>query len=118
MATDDGGREGAIEVTDAAAFERATDVDGFVLVEFRAPWSERCRAAEEALGRAARRDGFRAVLVDVERCPGVAYEFGVDRLPTIVLLDDGEPAGRTVGEPEPDRLLESLRERSSTDTRR
>lgn len=95
-----------IEVTAAEQLERLTRESDRLFLLFRAGWSDTCRAAEEPVIAVADDSDCQLGVVDVERCPGIAHRFEIDRLPTVVLFQEGEPAGRIVGIPEPDRLTE------------
>jgi thioredoxin 2 len=61
------------------------------------------RAAAELAGR------LKVVKVNVDDAPGVSARFGVQGIPTLLLLRDGEVRARQVGALPPDRLLEWAR---------
>jgi thioredoxin-like negative regulator of GroEL len=70
-----------------------------VLVFF---WSERsgpARRMESLLAHLARkeRDRLRVVRIDVERQPAVAERFGIDDVPTLVLVKGKRVVGRLEG---------------------
>jgi thioredoxin 2 len=70
-----------------------------VLVDFWAPWCGPCRmvspAIEEAAGRLAGR--LKTVKVNVDEAPGTARQFGVQGVPTLLILRSGREVGRQVG---------------------
>jgi len=67
-----------------------------VLLNFHAPWCEPCRSMEPTIRRLAA-DGYPVRMVNVDQESSLAQQFGVDRVPTYVLVVDGREAGRAVG---------------------
>ena len=61
------------------------------------------RAARELAGE------LKVVKVDVDEAPAVARRFGVQSVPTLLVLQHGRVVGRQVGALAPDRLLGWIR---------
>ena len=78
-----------------------------VLVDLWAPWCGPCRTVSPALAQLAkeRAGHLKLVKVNVDTAPSVQARFGVQGIPTFVLLQDGREIGRLVGA----QPLEALR---------
>jgi thioredoxin 2 len=70
-----------------------------VLVDLWAPWCGPCRAVSPALENLARERAGRIKLVkvNVDESPITAHRFGVQGIPTLLVLDKGTPVARQVG---------------------
>ncbi len=70
-----------------------------VLIFFRSEDSGPARRMDSLIAHLARieRDRLRVTVVDVDRSPEYAERFGVDAVPTIVLVADRRVAGRLEG---------------------
>ena len=90
---------------DAASFEAETTASVPVVVDFWAPWCAPCRMVSPALERLAEANAGRmkVVKLNVDNAPGIAARFGVQGIPLLVVLRDGQEADRLVGAaPEPE----------------
>ena len=70
-----------------------------VLVDLWAPWCGPCRMVSPALEALAReRAGqLKLVKVDVDQSPQVSRRFGVQGIPTLLVMRDGEVVARQTG---------------------
>ena len=71
-----------------------------VLVDFHAAWCGPCKASVPALEDAAREfEGEIAfVKVDIDQEPKLAEAYGVQSVPTFILIKDREPVERFIGQ--------------------
>ena len=82
-----------------------------VLVDLWAPWCGPCRMVAPGVEQVARAlaGHLKVVKVNVDEAPGVSARFGVQGIPTLLVLRDARVAAEQVGALPPDRLLEWVR---------
>ena len=70
-----------------------------VLVDFGAPWCPPCRAIAPTLGALARDYAGRLniVTVNIDEAPGLAANYGVTGLPTLIFFMQGKEVKRMRG---------------------
>ncbi len=88
-----------VAANDATFAEEAEAGPLPVLVDFWAPWCGPCRAIAPVLDRvAAERAGrLKVVKVNVDESPRAAARFGVQAIPTMVVLQEGRPVDEIRG---------------------
>jgi thioredoxin 2 len=88
-----------VDADDQTFSQRAEDGQTPVLVDLWAPWCGPCRAVAPALEQLAGELAGRVKLVkvNVDQAPGVQRRFGVQAVPTLVLLRGGREVARRVG---------------------
>ena len=92
-------------------FDAVVAQDGLpYLVDFWAPWCGRCRLLAPAIDRLEQEYAgrLRVGKLDVDTQPGIARRFGVQSLPTVLLIEHGEPVARLDGVITPARLREAV----------
>jgi len=98
-----------IQVVEADDFE-ATTRSGVTLVDFFATWCRPCRMqlpileqiAPDFVGKA------KIIKVDTDRTQSIAVRFGVQSIPTLVILKDGQKVAQFVGVQQAETLRSAL----------
>ncbi|GAB6164954.1 hypothetical protein JCM19992_09540 [Thermostilla marina] len=78
-----------------------------VLLDFYANWCGPCRSMMPIVEQ-LEEQGWPVRRIDVDRNPELASRFGVDALPTFVMIVDGRESDRVVGSTSRERLLSML----------
>jgi thioredoxin 1 len=100
--------------TEPVALENAADFDDrvaehdVVLVDFYADWCGPCQMMEPAVEAIAAETDAAVLKVDVDRHQGLAGEYGVQGIPTLLVFADGEVVDRMVGAQTEDALREAV----------
>jgi thioredoxin 2 len=81
-----------------------------VLVDMWAVWCGPCHMVSPVLARLAeeRAGAVKLVKVDVDRAPGLSQRFGVQAVPTLMVMRDGEVIARRAGAAPADELRDWL----------
>lgn len=89
----------AIKSTTDTEFSTSLRKSGVTLVDFTAHWCGPCKAQTPILEQLECEfsPALTILKVDVEKSPGVAGEFGIRAMPTIILFKDTEPKEIFVG---------------------
>jgi thioredoxin 1 len=100
--------EGVIELTEASFSDQVSS--GVTLVDFWAPWCGPCKMQGPILEKLAGTIGDRAVIakVNVDDAGGVAGEYGIRSIPTLMVFKDGEVVQQLVGLQKEDTLTQAI----------
>ena len=98
------------DLSDATFDEAVRGADRPVLVDFWAEWCGPCHAVEPVLQEIAAEhpDEIQMYRLNADDFPGLAGQFGVMGLPTMLVFDDGELVQRIVGAKGKARMLQEL----------
>jgi len=100
----------ALEINDSNFQEVVLDSDKPVMVDFWAEWCGPCRMVGPHVDELATEYDGKALVgkVNVDLHGGIAAQFGVRNIPTIVFLKNGELVDKVVGAVPKDQLAEKL----------
>jgi len=99
----------------SGAFDKVASQGAPVLIDFWAPWCGPCRMQGPILDEVAKATGPKAVVakVNVDEEPRLAAQFGVQSIPTLVILKNGQIQQRMVGVQQAHTLLSALQQASA-----
>lgn len=84
-------------LNDASEFEEVLSAHDVVLVDFYADWCGPCQMMEPTIERVASETDAAVLKVNVDQFQGLAGQYGVQSIPTVILFASGEAAERMVG---------------------
>ena len=90
----------------------ATNIaQGVTLVDFWAPWCGPCQVQGPIVDDVSARapQGVKVAKLNVDEAGGVAGQYGVMSIPTLIIFKDGEEAQRFVGVQAADVLIDALK---------
>ncbi len=81
-----------------------------LLVDFYATWCGPCKMMAEILEQVKDRmqNRLRVVKIDSDKYPGLASQFQIEALPTLILFKDGQPVDRIEGVLQTEPLVQRL----------
>ena len=98
-----------IQVNEKNFREEVVNADRPVLMDFFAPWCGPCRMVAPIVDQIAEeREDIKVVKINVDEEPGLASQFKVMSIPTLVVFKDGAVANQAVGARSKDAILAML----------
>lgn len=93
-------------------FDEATSTVLPVLVDLWAPWCGPCRMVAPGVEQVARElaGHLKVVKVNVDEAPDIAARFGVQGIPTLLVLRHGQPVAQQAGALPTERLVAWVRQ--------
>jgi thioredoxin 1 len=111
----DGGSESVAQtpaepfhVDTISSLDEVTSTHEAVLVDFYADWCGPCKMIEPTVEALAAETDVAVAKVDVDANQGLAAEYGVQGVPTLLLFADGEPVERVVGVQDKETLRSTI----------
>ena len=87
-----------IEVNDQNFEEEVLKSDKKVLIDFYATWCGPCKTLKPRLKEVANENPeIKIVEIDVDKCTELAEKYGIQAMPTLVVIENGEEINRSVG---------------------
>jgi thioredoxin 1 len=87
----------ATAVTGSTFEQEVLQSDEPVLVDFWAEWCGPCHAVSPLLDRIAGERALKLVKVNIDEEQELAFRYGIQSIPAMVLFKAGEPAAATIG---------------------
>lgn len=97
-----------IQLGNPDEFDEVVDSYDVVLVDFYADWCGPCKMMEPAIEALAEESDAAVLKVDVDQFQGLAGQYQVQGIPTMLLFADGEIAERMVGAQTGDSLSQTV----------
>lgn len=103
--TNSGGK--IIEVDSSNFEEEIVNSDKVVLIDFYATWCGPCKTLKPRLKEVANEnENIKVVEIDVDRCTELSEQYGIQAMPTLVVVKNGEEVRRSVGLISKQKVLE------------
>lgn len=102
---------GIVEINDGNFSAEVVSYQGKVLVDFWAPWCGPCRMQGPILEKVVNSGEISAKIgkSNVDENPGIASQYGITSIPTLILFENGKEIERMIGVQNEASLLGKLK---------
>jgi thioredoxin 1 len=88
---------------------KGTVESGITLVDFWAPWCGPCRMMTPIIEEiAGEKTDIKVGKVNIDECPGIAQQYNILSIPTLIYFKDGQPIHSSVGVVSKKAILDKL----------
>ena len=89
----------AVQILNEQNFDQVISNNKLVFIDFSAVWCRPCQSYKPKFHAFAEEHEGQVVCgsIDIDECRSIAMRFGIQAVPTTVIIKDGEPADNIVG---------------------
>ncbi len=102
--------ETVLEVNDETFESEVLKETKTVLIDFYAEWCGPCQVLSPIVEEVAKENqDIKVVKIDIDKAEGIAIEYGIMSIPTLVVMKDGKEINRSVGLISKEKVIELIK---------